>query len=143
MKKIIFIIITIFAFLLMVYNISEQEREFSFKSESGNEYREQYNNEKNLNIARKIAVLCDAEKVAVVGDKQNVIVGIMLKNKSKDIKVMKKQAEKITRESYKFAKIRVEIETEKTDRIMEIAENIKIGIPDKILINKMKNLIDF
>ena len=107
MKKIVFIFLTVIAFSVMAYNISGQEEEISFKSESGNEYKEQYNNEVNINIARKIAVMADAEKIAVVGDRRKVLVGIILKNDREDKENLIKQAEKITREEYKFAKISV------------------------------------
>lgn len=142
MKKIVFIFLTVIAFSVMAYNISGQEEEISFKSESGNEYKEQYNNEVNINIARKIAVMADAEKIAVVGDRRNVLVGIILKNDREDKENLIKQAEKITREEYKFAKISVEIGNDKTDKILEIAENIQLGMSENILKNKMKKIMD-
>ena len=142
MKKIVFIFLTVIAFSVMAYNISSQEEEISFKSESGNEYKEQYNNEVNINIARKIAVMADAEKIAVVGDRRKVLVGIILKNDREDKENLIKQAEKITREEYKFAKISVEIGNDKTDKILEIAENIQLGMSENILKNKMKKIMD-
>ncbi len=133
MKKILFSIIAVLAFALMTVDIMNYKSESTSITGETDGYKESYNNKINMKLARLIAAGSSAKRVAVIGGKDGVLIGIALPSGMGGRSRIRENAEKMAEEYYPKAKIVVEIQTEKADKIFNLASYLEKGIPDEIL----------
>ena len=139
MKKILFGFIFVLAFVVMGFNILMGNRHLPFIN-NDNMFRESFNSDINMKLARKIAVKTDAKKVAVVGNGDCIMVGIYLGTSVGNRNKIKVETEKMIGLEYEDAKIFVEIESEKTQKIFDLTEKAEKGTPDNMLYSEFKEL---
>jgi len=140
MKKIIFTLLFIFAFFIMGYNFLTDNTGIPFINNNENKYKESYNNEINIKIAREIATLNGVEKVAVVKNGETVYIGIAVGATIGGRNDIKKMADSVAREYYEGAEIRVEIENKSAEKIFSISEKAEEGASDEMLIGKIEEM---
>ena len=115
MKKFLFLLIIVVSFAIMFVDIIGGESGKTYSKVEAGEYREAFNNKTNMEIARAVTQMAETEKVAVVGNKEQILVGILLKPGVGDRNKIRKNIEKAVREEYRKAKIVIEIEEENRD----------------------------
>lgn len=141
MKKFLFLIIALAAFSYLAFDIMNYKSEPYLMSGEENGYRESYNNQENMTLARNIAVLSGARRVAVIGDKKGVLVGIALPSGTGERGKIRELSEMAAKRVYPKAKIMVEIQTEKAEKIFNLASYLEKGIPDEILKSRATYLL--
>lgn len=142
MKKFLFAIICIAAFSVMAADILNYKSTANFSGSEKTDYREIYNNEINMKAAREIASITNANRVAVAGDKRNVLAGISVKYGSGNRRTLREKAEKIIKKYYPKAKISVEIQTEKAEKLFEAADYMGKGLPSGVLSSRIRYLME-
>ena len=141
MKKILFAIVSILSLGLTIYNILTEDIP-SATEENKNEIREIYNDETNMRLSRSIAAMTEAKSVAVIGNGEGVLIGISLKSGTGGRKALYEKAKAAVEKEYPKSKILIEIDTEKTDKILNLAANMGKGIPRDFLIARMSYLLE-
>ena len=142
MKKFFFAIICEVAFVLMTIDILSYKSEppaAAFKETE--DYRESYNSEKNISIARNIAAMTEAKRVAVIGNDEGVLIGIALKSGTGGRSALREKAESLAKEYYPKGKIVIEIQTDKAEKIFSLASYLEKGIPEKVLSMRISYLL--
>ncbi len=142
MKKFLFLLILIVSFTVMFVDIIGGESVETYSKAESGEYREAFNNKTNMEIARAVTQMAETERVAVVGNKEQILVGILLKPGVGDRNKLRKNIENAVKEEYKKAKIIIEIETEKTQEIFDLAETLDKGASGKSTDKKFQNLVE-
>ncbi len=141
MKKFLFLMIAAAAFVFMAVDIMNYKSQPLYINGEKEGYRESYNNKNNMEIARQIAAFANAKRVAVIGDKKGVLIGIALPGGTGGRGEIRERAEKTAKKFYPSGKILVEIQTEKAEKIFELASYLEKGIPDKILKSRATYLL--
>ncbi len=132
MKKFLFSVICAAAFFIMALDIMNYKSE-PILSQEENGYRESFNSEANMKMARAIAYQSEAKRVAVIGGKDGVLIGISLPSGVGNRSKIREEAEKTAKKQYPKSKIVVEIQTDKAEDIISLASYLEKGIPHKIL----------
>ncbi len=140
MKKIIFAIICFFAFCLMLYNISAQN--YGVMKNDGGDFRESFNSATNMALAREIGEKTKAKETVVIGNEKRIVTGISLEKGATNRSALKTLSEKILREKYPKAQIKVEVQTSKTEEILSFARSIEKGEKGKSLKEKAEKLFN-
>lgn len=141
MKKILFAIVAILSLGLTIYNILTEDVP-SYTEENKNEIREIYNDETNMRLSRSIAAMTEAKSVAVIGNREGILIGISLKSGTSGRKALYEKAKNAAEKEYPKTKILIEIDTEKTDKILNLAINMGKGIPRDFLVARMSYLLE-
>lgn len=142
MKKFLFAVISFAAFFIMAVDVMSYESGISPTTGEGEGYRESYNNEDNMTLARNIAARTSATRVAVIGDKKGVLIGIGVKSGTGGRSALRETAEEMAKKYYPKAKIIVEIQTETAEKIFNLASYMEKGIPDEILKSRITYLLE-
>ena len=95
-----------------------------------------------MEIARAVTTMAETEKVAVIGNKEQILVGILLKPGVGERNKLRQNIENAVKEEYKNAKIVIEIETEKTQEIFDLAETLDKGASGKTMERKFQSLME-
>ena len=138
MKKVIFGVVCVICFSLMLYNISGETHQI-VNNETG-DFKESFNSPQNIYLAREIGEKTNAKEVAVIGDKERIMAGISLEKGTKNRSTIKKTAEETLREKYPQAEITVEVQTAKTEEILDFARGLEEGERGKNIKKKMEKL---
>lgn len=141
MKKFLFAAVSAVAFSIMTFNIMNYKSVPNFSVGEKDGYREIFNSETNMMLARKIAAVTTANRVAVVGGSDGVLVGIDLKAGTTGRSKLRETAENLIREHYKDATICIEIQTEKAEKILSLAAYLETGIPQSAVASRMRYLL--
>ncbi len=140
MKKIIFAVICLLSFSVMLSNISSSNIPLT-KNET-KEYRESFNSEKNAALAREIGEEIKASEVAVLGDENKILVGISLNQGTKNRSALREKAEEMAKKKYPKTDVTVEVESPKTQEILDLAQDLGEGANVKMLRKRIKKLFN-
>lgn len=140
MKKFLFLALSLAAFLVMGANIAKTSRNEPSK-ERKEDYRESFNDEENMRVARLIAAKTSPERVAVIGDKNGVLIAIGVRAGEGKRSEIRAAAEEIAKE-YFNGKIVVEVQSEKAEKIFSLASKLESGIPNRILKSRALYLLE-
>ena len=141
MKKILFAIVAMLSLGLTIYNILTEDVP-SCTEENKNEIREIYNDETNMRLSRSIAAMADVKSVAVIGNRKGILIGISLKPGTSGRNSLYEKVKNAAEKEYPKTKILIEIDTEKTDKILNLAINMGKGIPRDFLVARMSYLME-
>ena len=142
MKKFLFGIICVLAFAFMAYDIGDYEAEAPILASEDKGYRESFNSPENMHLARRIAAMTTAERVAVIGNEDGVLIGIALKPGTGNRSALRGSAEKLAKKYYKDEKIIIEIQNDKSEKIFSLASYLEKGIPENILSQRISYLLE-
>ncbi len=140
MKKFLFLTVSAAAFFLMSLDIMYKPASMTQTREKIG-YTESFNSEKNIELARQIGIISTAREVAVLGNGDGVLIGISLPSGTANRSEIREKAEKMAQKVYPKAKISVEIQTERAEKIISLANYLGKGIPDEILNSRMTYLL--
>lgn len=141
MKKILFAIVCVLAFFLMTVNIINYKSDARLLKNAEGDYKESYNDEKNMYIARKIAAMSETKRVAVVETYDGVLIGIALKAGTGGRNLLHASAKAAAEKYYPNSKIQIEIQTQKAEDIFNLAACLERGIPESVLSSRIRYLL--
>ncbi len=142
MKKFLFGTICVLSFVLMVLNLGNYKKDSTNSGKNEQGYRESFNDEEKIYIARSIAAMTHAERVAVIENENGVLVGIALKSGTGNRSALRKNAEELMENHYKNKKIVIEIQSDKSEKIFSLASYLEKGIPENILSARISYLLE-
>lgn len=141
MKKFLFAIVCVLAFFLMTVNIMNYKSDARLLKNAEGDYKESYNDEKNMYLARKIAAMSETNRVAVVKTGNCVLIGIALKAGTSERNLLYASAKDTAEKYYPDSEIQIEIQTAETEEIFNLAACLEKGIPESVLYSRIRNLL--